>query len=445
MYIPQEIIRKKRDGLVLSQPEIEFMVHGFSRESVPDYQMAALAMAILLKGFATEETAALLESMMSSGIRYDWSEQKKQNRIFVDKHSTGGVGDKTSLIILPLLLSDGLDVPMVAGRGLGHTGGTLDKLESLPGFKTQVDAQTFQGWVRSAHGAFGAQTTDFVPADKKLYALRDVTATVESEALITASIMSKKIAEGIDALVLDVKYGSGAFMATLERAKGLAEKLVAVGKAAGCKVTAALTNMNEPLGRAAGNALEVAECLDVLQGGGPLDTRELSLQLASRVAALARNETRQGGYDKCHARLKNHLQSGRAYELFLQIAQMQGAQLSDLERRNTQWITGNAKEYPVFAATQGVVSAIETRSLGLAIVELGGGRKTKEDDINPFVGLSQLKKIGEEASPTDPLCILHCSSESQAHAVREMIQKSYVLSPLGTPTVSEPLIQCWID
>jgi pyrimidine-nucleoside phosphorylase len=443
MLIAQEVIRKKRDGGKLNTDEIQFFVKGFVNGSIPEYQMSAFAMAIFIRGFDAEETAALLNAMIASGVKYDWSKYKGQ-RTFVDKHSTGGVGDKTSLVILPVLVADGLDVPMISGRGLGHTGGTLDKLESIPGFKTRVDTPTYMKWMDENHAGFGAQTDEFVPADKKLYALRDVTATVESRALITASIMSKKIAESPDALVLDVKFGSGAFMSKYEDAKALAESLAAAGRAAGCKCVAALTNMDEPLGRNAGNALEVEECLDILQGAGPRDTLELSLRLSAAVAAAAHGEFGRDAIDKAYARHKNLLASGKPFEIFCKTAVMQGAKMADLERKNRSWIDGNAKIVPLTAQTDGVVETIQTRNLGIAILEMGGGRKRTEDVINPFVGLTQIKKVGESVQKGEPLCLMHLNPERDNSAVEKLLRESFALAPAGTPVTPQPLIKEWL-
>jgi pyrimidine-nucleoside phosphorylase len=443
MLIAQEVIRKKRDGGKLNTDEIRFFVKGFVDGSIPEYQMSALAMAIFIRGFDAEETASLLNAMIASGVKYDWSKYKGQ-RTFVDKHSTGGVGDKTSLVILPVLVADGLDVPMISGRGLGHTGGTLDKLESIPGFKTRVDTPTYMKWMDENHAGFGAQTDEFVPADKKLYSLRDVTATVESRALITASIMSKKIAESPDALVLDVKFGSGAFMSKYEDAKALAESLAAAGRAAGCKCVAALTNMDEPLGRNAGNALEVEECLDILQGAGPRDTIELSLRLSAAVAAAARGEFGTDAIDRAYARHKNLLASGKPFEIFCKTAVMQGAKMADLERKNRTWIDGNAKIVPLTAQADGVVEKIQTRNLGIAILEMGGGRKRTEDVINPFVGLTQIKKVGESVQKGEPICLMHVNPERDNSAVEKLLRESFALAPAGTPVTPQPLIKEWL-
>jgi pyrimidine-nucleoside phosphorylase len=443
MLIAQEVIRKKREHGTLSREEIQFMIKGFVDGSIPDYQMSALAMAIFLNGFDANETADLLQAMIASGTSYDWSKYKGQ-RIFVDKHSTGGVGDKTSLVILPMLVADGLDVPMVSGRGLGHTGGTLDKLEAMPGFKTRVDYPTFYSWIEKYHAAFGAQTDQFVPADKRLYALRDVTSTVESRALITASIMSKKLAEGLDALVLDVKFGSGAFMQEYSEAKLLAEAMVGAGRAAGCKIVAAMTNMDEPLGCAAGNSLEVVECLDIMQGAGPLDTRELSLRLAAAVACAARGERGDTALETATARMRDHLQSGRAYEIFLKLAVAQGANAADVERKNTAWIHGDSVEKVLTAPASGYVSKIRTRDLGIAILEMGGGRKRTDDMINPFVGITNWKKVGEKVEKGEPLCRLRLDPRRDSTAVEAMVSQAFSFAPTEAEARPLPLIREWI-
>jgi thymidine phosphorylase len=445
--IPQEIIRKKRDGHPLNANEIEFMITGLVSGHVPDYQMASLLMAIFLQGMSTEETAALLKAMIDSGQSYQWPKPLK-NSFYVDKHSTGGVGDKTSLLILPLLLCDGLKVPMIAGRGLGHTGGTLDKLESLPGFQTQVPADVYRSWVLDLGGAFGAQTADFVPADKKIYALRDVTSTVESIPLIVASIMSKKLAEGLDALVLDVKFGSGSFMGSLENARLLAQRLVDTGRAAGCTVSAALTNMNEPLGRSAGNALEVLECLQILtndQSHQSPDTVELTLALCARLSCDVRKETSVKEFDAAKKRFQEHLQSGRAFESFVQIAKTQGAQEDDLLLKNRAWVSSGAKEFALFPKHSGYLNKTNTRQLGLAILELGGGRKKVEDVIHPGVGLSHIKKRGEEVGPHEPLCKVHAASEAHFERMKDFLLECFEVAAQGEATTPvEPLIQEWI-
>lgn len=447
MLIPQEIIRKKRDKLALTRDEIHSFIQLYATGKIPDYQMSALAMAIVLNGMTDEETSFLLTAMLVSGERMDWSALRKQRVPCVDKHSTGGVGDKTSLIILPLLIADGLAVPMVAGRGLGHTGGTVDKLESIPGFLAQPNAEQFETWMMAKHGAFGAQTDRFVPADKKLYALRDVTATVESIALITASIMSKKLAEDIDALVLDVKFGSGAFLQSIDAARALAKSMVNAGKMAGCRVTAALTNMDEPLGRSAGHACEVAECLDILQNEGAADTCELSLQLAAAVAVLGHQDISKNAHDTAYSRMKKHLNSGRAYDIFLEIAEQQGAHVSSIERKNTEWIDSGTTDLPVLLNNSSslVVEAIDTRALGILLIEMGAGRRTKEDIIDHKVGLIGVKKVGESIDKGEPVCFLRLRrNDTQTDKLVSMARAAF---RLGTPDAKvQPLelIAEWI-
>lgn len=447
MFLPQEIIRKKRDKIELSRDEIQFFVSAFSTGTVPDYQMAAFAMAVVLNGMSDTETAHLLTAMIQSGDRMDWSALRKRSIPCVDKHSTGGVGDKTSLIILPLLVADGLAVPMVAGRGLGHTGGTVDKLEAIPGFMAQPSADQFKTWMLARGGAFGAQTDRFVPADKKLYALRDVTSTVESIPLITASIMSKKLAEDLDALVLDVKFGSGAFLQSKESAVHLARSLVNAGHMAGCRVEAALTNMDEPLGRSAGNACEVAECLDILQGVGAPDTRELSLQLAARAAVLGHQDRSPDAHQRAYMRMKNHLLSGRAYEVFLDIAVQQGAHASALERTNTEWIDADVNDVPVFPIEKKRqrVTGIATRSLGLLLIEMGAGRVKKEDAIDHKVGLVHMKKVGELIEPDEPLCFLRLrKNDARATAFQSSATRAFMLGSEDSRVELQPLVAEWI-
>lgn len=446
MYVVQDLIERKRNGDELNERELTFLVKGYTDGSIPDYQIAAFFMAVFFRGLSPTETTHFMKAKIATGKSFDWS-RYGTSRVFVDKHSTGGVGDKTSLVVLPLLIADGFDVPMVCGRGLGHTGGTVDKLESLPGFKVQIGHDFFNQMIDKHHGAFGAQTNDFVPADKKMYALRDVTATVASIGLITASIMSKKLSEGLNALVLDVKFGSGAFMKSYAQAVELARSMQTVGNLAGCRTIAALTNMNEPLGRSAGNACEVAECLDVLSGAGPRDTRELSLRLAAGVVAAAKNDASINGIEKAYARLKNHLDSGRAFEVFCEVAVAQGARLADVERRNTEWITGETETVEVFAkvdGTQNLVSQIDAQEIGMAIVELGGGRRQKEDNVNPFVGLTELKKIGDEVGSDSPLCLLRYQKGSDPTSAVERVKKAYLLAASVDENTQEPLIKEWI-
>ena len=447
MLIPQEIIRKKRDKVELAKEEIHSFIHLYSEGQIPDYQMSALAMAIVLNGMTDQETSHLLTAMLNSGERMDWSLLRMSQIPCVDKHSTGGVGDKTSLVILPLLVADGLAVPMVAGRGLGNTGGTVEKLEAIPGFIAQPNAEQFRHWMLSKRGAFGAQTESFVPADKKLYALRDVTATVESISLITASIMSKKLAEDIDALVLDVKFGSGAFLQSIESARALARSMVNAGKIAGCRVVAALTNMDEPLGRTAGHACEVVECLDILQNSGAEDTRELSLQLAAAAAVLGHQDITLNGHDVAYARMKKHLSSGRAYEVFLELAEQQGAHLSSLERKNTEWIESGTVDVPVTLENknQVILESIDTRALGILLIEMGAGRRRKDDVIDHKVGLLGIKKIGEAIESNEPACVLRLrKNDTQTDKFRAMAAKAFRTCSHDKLVQPLPLVAEWV-
>lgn len=374
---PALIIAKKRDGLELAREEIAAFIGGFARGEVPDYQMAALAMAIYLRGMSAEETAALTDAMLASGERLP-------ARPRVDKHSTGGIGDKTSLVLAPLLACCGLVVPMISGRGLGTTGGTLDKLEAIPGFRTDLSLAEIEQISERVGCVITGASEEIAPADKKLYALRDVTATVPSIPLITASIMSKKLAESLDALVLDVKFGSGAFMKSLEDARLLARSLVDTGKRMGVKTTALLTDMNQPLGRMAGNLVEVHESLATLRGKGPADlwecTRELGAELLVSTGKVADREA-------ARERLVSEIASGRALTKFREMVTAQGGKLDRLAA------IGKGTNVP--ARRAGHVSSIDTERLGIAIIELGGGRKQMGDKIDHAVGLEMLVRIGD--------------------------------------------------
>jgi pyrimidine-nucleoside phosphorylase len=445
LLIPQEIIRKKRNGHPLSEQELSAFVSGLVTGKIPDYQVSALLMAIYFQGMSPVETSFLLKAMMESGIRFDWKTKEAGSKIFVDKHSTGGVGDKTSLIILPLLIAEGLNVPMIAGRGLGHTGGTLDKLESIPGVSTQLSPETFTQQVLTIGGAFGAQTLEFVPADKKLYALRDVTSTVESIPLIVASIMSKKLGEGIGALVLDVKFGSGSFMGSLDRAEELGKAMKAVGMASGCLVEVALTSMNQPLGRTAGHTLEVLECIEIMEGKNTSqDTKELSLQLAARLACLARKQSDAAEFQKTYERMNRSLEDGTALEIFHKVLVKQGAQSQSLKLVDRSWIDGETQKFPVFAKTKGKIQSIETRNLGLALLELGGGRKKTDDKINPCVGLSQILKIGEATDSSQPLCFVNAATEADFESVRDKIVDAFFVVDEKVNVKCEDLIHSWL-
>src|SRR5437016_3259678 len=385
-----DLIRKKRDGQELATAEIEFIVKGYTRGELPDYQISAWLMTVLLKGMTRTETAALTQAMLHSGEILEWTglPQKK-----VDKHSTGGVGDKTSLILAPIVAAGGLLVPMISGRGLGHTGGTLDKLEAIPGFNVNLSSAQMRKVLAECGACMIGQTESIVPADKKMYELRDVTGTVESPALICASIMSKKLAEGIDALVLDVKIGSGAFMKDEPSAAHLAQLMVETGERMGKKVVALLTDMDQPLGRAVGNALEVVECIDVLKGGGPEDLKNLSLELSAWMFYLG-ERTQNIGQGRLLA--QELVSNGAALRKFVEMARLQGADARTLE--NTSLLPAARSKLDVPSPAAGTVSGVDSEKIGIASLILGGGRSTKEDLIDPAVGLMVHKKIGERVA-----------------------------------------------
>jgi pyrimidine-nucleoside phosphorylase len=362
---------------------------------VPDYQMAALAMAVYLNGMTEAEKAALVEVMLESGATLGWDQAAGDLRPVVDKHSTGGIGDKTSLPLAPLLACCDLRVPMISGRGLGATGGTLDKLEAIAGFRTDLSLDELREVVDRVGCVITGSTAELVPADKKLYALRDVTSTVASIPLITASIMSKKLAEGLEALVLDVKYGSGAFMKQLEDARRLAQSMTAVGNRMGVRTSALVTDMNQPLGRMVGNGVEVDESLDVLRGEGPRDLVELTLALGTE---LLTSSGRCDDRDEARRTLREHLTSGRAYERF---AAMVGAQGGDLEAKRPR-----APEATVTAEQAGFIEAIDTEVLGWVVIEMGGGRKRLEDRIDPTVGIEMCVRLGDEVRAGDRIARL---------------------------------------
>ena len=377
---PVHLIARKRDGGTLSASEIAFLIRGFVHGSIPDYQMSALAMAVYFQGMDDDETAALTGEMLRSGIQLKWS----NGPAVVDKHSTGGVGDKVSLVLAPLLASCGLRVPMISGRGLGPTGGTLDKLEAIPGFRTNLSLDEMSEVVDRVGCVITGATSELVPADRKLYALRDVTATVPSIPLITASIMSKKLAESLQALVLDVKWGSGAFMKTREQAALLARSLARTGQQQGVATTALVTDMNQPLGRKCGNSVEVNESLDCLNGAGPEDLRQLTIALGAEVLLAARVSK---SLVAAETLLCQRLDSGAAREVFERMVVAQGGSL-DAPRPI-------ADEFLVKADRMGQVTSVDTESLGRAVIDLGGGRRHVGEAIDHAVGLEMLVRIGD--------------------------------------------------
>ncbi len=415
-----DAIAKKRDGHELSPSEIESFIARYTRGEVPDYQASAWLMAVVLRGMSRSETSALTNAMLHSGEVLDLSELPMPK---VDKHSTGGVGDKTSLVLAPLVAAAGLAVPMISGRGLGHTGGTLDKLESILGFNVNLSTAEFRRVLKQCGCCMIGQTAEIAPADRKLYALRDVTATVESPYLICASIMSKKLAEGIDALVLDVKTGTGAFMKAEEDAAFLAELMVETGERMGKKVAALITDMNQPLGNNVGNSLEVVECIDVLRGGGPDDLRELCLELSGWMLHLG------GSVDSVEsgkARSQQLIQSGAALETFREMVKLQGGDVRSID--NSSLLPKAKSTKDVAASETGFISEIDCRAVGIASVILGGGRAKKEDSVDSAVGIVIHKKLADKVKAGDPLCTIHYNSETQADQAAALLQKSFAVA-----------------
>ena len=425
--IASEVIKKKRNGERLSNSEIAEFINSYTDGSLPDYQMSALLMAIFLRGMDESETLALTKVMLNSGVVLDFSDVPVTK---VDKHSTGGVGDKTSLILGPIVAACGLAVPMISGRGLGHTGGTLDKLESIPGFNVQLSLAEFKAAIKKHHIAFIGQTKEICPADKKIYALRDVTATVESLPLICASIMSKKLAEGIDALVLDVKFGSGAFMKSKAEAERLALGLVSIAKGYGKKVSALLTNMNQPLGQFAGNSVEVDECLKILKNEGSSadkalhsDTRELSLQLSAKMLHLG------GAAASAHEAYRlaeKTLTSGKAFEKFEELCVIHGGDLKKLPQPKFH--------YEVKAVEAGILQGFETEAIGLVGVKIKAGRRLTTDTIESTAGIEFHHKIGSNIKHGDILFTLHGSNLDLLKQVESELLSTIVLGATRPPT-----------
>lgn len=394
---PVWIIAKKRDGGELTADEIGPFIAGYASGQIPDYQMAALAMAIYLRGMTTAETAALTDHMLASGATFQWPEGPTPK---VDKHSTGGIGDKVSLPLTAMLACCDLQVPMISGRGLGATGGTLDKLESIPGFRTDLSMDEMRQVVESVGCVISGATADLVPADRKLYALRDVTATVPSIPLITGSIMSKKLAEGLHALVLDVKFGSGAFMKTAELARELAQSMVSTGKRIGVSTTALLTDMNQPLGRMVGNAVEVDESVAALEGRGPADLMEVTLALG---AELLVSTQRADSLEAARARLQKTIDDGSAREKF---AQMIAAQGGDLDATR---LVAPASDVP--APRSGYVAAIDAEQLGEAVIAMRGGRQKLGDELDLSTGFEMQVRLGDQVDQGQPLARLFAGEE----------------------------------
>ena len=418
---PQDIIRRKRDGAELSRAEIAFFINGVARGEIADYQSTALLMAIFLKGMTDAEQAALTESMLHSGEILDFTDIPKPK---ADKHSTGGVGDKTSLLIAPFAAAAGVCVPMISGRGLGHTGGTLDKLESIPGYRVDLSLKEFRAVLDVAGFAMNGQTAEIAPADKKLYALRDATATVEAIPLIVASIISKKGAAGLDAMVIDVKTGSGAFMQEPDRARELARALVKTGNSLGVRSQALITDMNQPLGRAVGNAVEVRECIELLRGEfdeGARPVLDLSIELAARMVVLSQLES---SVEKARAQIQQVHASGAALECFRKNVAAQGGdpRVCD-DPAGVLPLTD--KVFKVESARSGFVRRIDTEEVGHAIAEAGGGRVRVEDKIDPAVGFVSEVKIGEEVRSRNVIGLVYCADSNRGLRAAARIQTAY--------------------
>jgi len=429
---PQDIIRKKRDGEHLSGAEIEFFIGGVTDGEIADYQISALLMAIYLNGMNAAEQQALTEAMLNSGRILDFSDIARPK---ADKHSTGGVGDKTSLVIAPLVAACGVSVPMISGRGLGHTGGTLDKLESIPGYRVNLSISEFRHVLEQVGYVMNGQTGEIAPADKKLYALRDATATVEAIPLIVASIISKKGAAGLDAMVIDVKFGSGAFMRNEARAEALAHALVCTGNSCGIRTRALLTDMNQPLGRAVGNANEVKECLDLLRGDfaeGARPVLELSLELSAHMLVLARvSESLEGA----RARLQGALDSGAALECFRRNVEAQGGEprvCDDPDR----FLPLARESVKVESPRPGFITKVDTTAIGHAIAAIGGGRVRIEDTIDASVGFINEVKIGDEIAAGGVIGIVQCNDASKAQEAAIRIAAAYQVG--DEPTANAP-------
>src|SRR5271157_3347479 len=415
-----DLIQRKRDGEELAPEEIEFLVEGYTNGDIPDYQMSSFLMAVFFSGMSDREVSRLTECMLRSGDTVDLSSIPG---VKVDKHSTGGVGDKTSLIVAPLAAAAGVVVPMMSGRALGHTGGTLDKLESIPGFRTSLTAEEFEKQLSEIGLCFIGQTDRLAPADRKLYALRDVTATVESIPLISSSIMSKKLAEGVDALVLDVKVGSGAFMKKQVDARRLAQMMVGIGRRMDKRVQALITDMSQPLGYAVGNALEVMEASQTLQNAGPTDLTKLSIELAARMIYLGK---KAATLDDARRLAEEKLVDGSGYKKFKQVVAAQGGNPQALDKFELLPNATGMRE--VASPRGGYVSAINAQDIGVASNMIGAGRDKKEDAIDPAVGIILEVKAGEKVDAGSVLCRLYYTKEDRVEEAAEMVEDAFRIS-----------------
>lgn len=436
--LPQEIIRQKRDGNTLAAADIEDFINGVTAHEVSDAQIAAFCMATLLKGMSPGECTALTTAMARSGETIDWTDKNLDGPV-LDKHSTGGVGDKVSLILAPLIAACGAYVPMISGRGLGHTGGTLDKMDAIPGYHTTPALKNFMGVVKNAGCAIVGATHEFAPADRTIYSVRDITATVEDINLITASILSKKLAAGLDGLVMDIKFGSGAFMTDYEDAKKLGQTIINVAGGAGLPCTAVMTDMNEILGRTAGNAIETREAIEVLRGD-ECDERlyEVIMALAGEILVTGKIAKDR---DEAIKLAQKNLANGRAAEIFdRMVADLGGA--ADIVEHFEQRLPIAAETLEVHSDEIGVVESVDARALGIAIIELGGGRRQVDDVIDYEVGLSAAAEIGETVGPAErPLCLIHGNDESKMKKAEALIRQAFTLAPPGSRVKQQPVVR----
>ena len=423
--IPQWLIERKRDGGVLAADDIRAFIQAYTTGTIPDYQMSALAMAIFFRGLNADETAALTDAMMRSGDVLDFSNWPRPT---ADKHSTGGIGDKISIVLAPLAASAGLAVPMIAGRGLGITGGTLDKLESIPGFSTRLEPDAFRRVIADVGCAIIGQTDRLAPADRKLYALRDVTATVPSIPLITASIMSKKLAEGAAILVLDVKCGRGAFMRTPAQARELAASLLATGRALNRRMAALVTDMEQPLGRTAGNAVEIAESIAVLRGNGPADVRALTLALTAHMTTLA---GLHADIATAQRELAAHLDDGRAFAIFRRMVIAQGGDPRVID--NPRLLPQPAATVDAPAPRDGFVTFVDAERIGRIVLQLGAGRQRTDDVIDPAAGIAELMQCGDRVTRGQPLMRLQARSQAPASALAGEAAAAVTLADRAQP------------
>ncbi|BCQ36614.1 MULTISPECIES: thymidine phosphorylase [Erwinia] len=434
MFLPQEIIRKKRDGQALSEEEIRFFINGVRDNTVSEGQIAALAMTIYFHDMSLPERVALTMAMRDSGSVLNWKALNLNGPV-VDKHSTGGVGDVTSLMLGPMVAACGGYVPMISGRGLGHTGGTLDKLEAIPGFDIFPQDDRFRQIIKEVGVAIIGQTNSLAPADKRFYATRDITATVDSIPLITASILAKKLAEGLDALVMDVKVGSGAFMPTFEKSEALAQAIVGVANGAGCKTTALLTDMNQVLASSAGNALEVREAVQFLTG------EYRNPRLLEVTMALCSEMLLSGGLatsaDDARSKLQAVLDNGRAAEIFARMVAAQKGPTDFIERMDS-YLPAPMLSKAVFADRPGIVNAMDTRALGMAVVSLGGGRRRASDSIDYSVGFSDVAQLGDAVDGQRPLAVIHASDEASWQEAASAVKRAVAVGegvPASTPVI----------